>query len=280
MSQDFVRFRGTDSYLTNDSLEAAVNCALVLERPLLVKGEPGTGKTLLAEAVAEALSMDLITWHVKSTTRAQDGLYVYDTVQRLYDSRFGDGDVGDIRRYIKKGPLGQSFETDERAVLLIDEIDKADLEFPNDLLHELDRMRFRVDETGDDVVAKHRPVVIITSNNEKELPDAFLRRCVFHFIDFPEPELMKRIVAVHHPSLNDTLVEQALGVFYEIRTMRRLRKRPSTSELIDWIAVLKSAGLDAVKLDAKLPFLGALLKKEQDLVALADQLSGGARYRS
>jgi MoxR-like ATPase len=279
MSQ-FVRFHGTDSYLTNDALEAAVNCALVLERPLLVKGEPGTGKTLLAEAIAQALGLRLLTWHVKSTTRAQDGLYVYDTVQRLYDSRFGDGDVGDIRQYIKKGPLGEAFAAEERVVLLIDEVDKADLEFPNDLLHELDRMRFTVAETGDVVAAQHRPVVIITSNNEKELPDAFLRRCVFHFIDFPEPDLMKRIVAVHHPELADQLLQQALGVFYELRAMRRLRKRPSTSELIDWIAVLQRAGVDTVKLDAKLPFLGALLKKEQDLVALADQLSGGSRYRS
>ena len=280
MSETFARFRGTQTYLTNDSLEAAVNCALVLERPLLVKGEPGTGKTLLAEAIAESLSMPIIRWHVKSTTRAQDGLYVYDTVQRLYDSRFGDGEVGDIRRYIKKGPLGRSFEAEERTVLLIDEVDKADLEFPNDLLHELDRMRFRVDETNDEVVAKHRPVVVITSNNEKELPDAFLRRCVFHFIDFPEPELMRRIVHVHHPALNERLVEQALSVFYEIRNMRRLRKRPSTSELVDWIAVLKAAGIDAVQLDQKVPFLGTLLKKEQDVVALADQLAGGSRWRS
>jgi MoxR-like ATPase len=224
--------------------------------------------------------MKLITWHVKSTTRAQDGLYVYDTVQRLYDSRFGDGDVRDIRRYIKKGPLGEAFSSNERVVLLIDEVDKADIEFPNDLLHELDRMRFTIAETGDVVAAKERPVVIITSNNEKELPDAFLRRCVFHFIDFPEPELMKRIVRVHHPELDEILVQQSLSVFYEIRGNKRLRKRPSTSELIDWIAVLKSAGVTSVKLDQKLPFLGALLKKEQDVVALADQLAGGSRWRS
>src|SRR6201987_384346 len=208
----FKRFTGTDRYLTNDALEAAVNCALALERPLLVKGEPGTGKTLLAEAIAASLGAELIPWHVKSTTRAQDGLYVYDTVQRLYDSRFSDsgtGGVTDIRHYIKLGPLGRALNSEERIVLLIDEVDKADLEFPNDLLHELDRMRFVITETGDEVVAAERPVVIITSNNEKELPDAFLRRCVFHFIDFPEPELMKKIVKVHHPHIEDDLVDQA-----------------------------------------------------------------------
>jgi MoxR-like ATPase len=217
---------------------------------------------------------------VKSTTRAQDGLYVYDTVQRLYDARFGDGDVKDIRRYIRLGPMGQSFTSEERAVLLIDEVDKADIEFPNDLLHELDRMRFRITELDEEVAAKRRPVVIITSNNEKELPDAFLRRCVFHFIDFPDQDLMRRIVAVHHPGMDEALLGQALKIFYELRDMKRLRKRPSTSELIDWIAVLRAAGVANMQLSDKLPFLGALLKKEQDLVALADQLSGGRRFRS
>jgi MoxR-like ATPase len=276
----FQRFRGTERYLTTDALEAAVNAALALERPLLVRGEPGTGKTLLAEAIAEALGAPLIAWHVKSTTRAQDGLYVYDTVQRLYESRFGDGDVRDIRRYIKLGPLGLAFSALQRVVLLIDEIDKADLEFPNDLLHELDRMRFVVSETGDEVAARERPVVVITSNNEKELPDAFLRRCIFHFIDFPERALMQRVVAVHHPDLGDQLAEQAIQAFYAIRDMRGLRKRPSTSELIDWIAVLRKAGVGTVKLEAALPFLGTLLKKEQDVAAYADQLAGGRKYRT
>ena len=276
----FQRFRGTDGYLTSESLQAAVNCALALERPLLVKGEPGTGKTLLAEAIAKDLDLALLTWNVKSTTRAQDGLYVYDTVQRLYDSRFGDGDVRDIKRYIRLGPLGQAFASKKRVVLLIDEVDKADIEFPNDLLHELDRMRFRIVETDEEIVATQRPVVVITSNNEKELPDAFLRRCVFHFIDFPDADLMKRIVAVHHPDLGEKLVDQALEIFYQLRSFQRLRKRPSTSELIDWIAVLKAAGVHQVKLDENLPFIGALLKKEQDLIALADQLGPGRRPRA
>lgn len=273
----FERFRGTEHYLTGPALEAAVNCALALERPLLVKGEPGTGKTLLATAISEALGLELITWSVKSTTRAQDGLYIYDTVQRLYDARFGDGDVKDIRHYIKLGSLGRSFAAEERKVLLIDEIDKADIEFPNDLLHELDRMSFRIIETGDEIVAKQRPIVIMTSNNEKELPDAFLRRCVFHFIEFPDSERMKRIVDVHHPNIDQQLIEQALGAFYQLRGVNRLRKRPSTSELIDWLLVLSQSGIDTARLEKELPFLGVLLKKEQDQAAVH---GGDSRFRN
>ena len=267
---EFRKFRGTDKYLTSSALESAVNCALALERPLLVRGEPGTGKTQLAEAIASGLGLRLIHWPVKSTTRAQDGLYVYDTVQRLYDSRFGDGDVKDIRRYIRHGPLGQAFASR----------DKADLEFPNDLLHELDRMRFVVTETGDEVIARERPVVVITSNAEKELPDAFLRRCVFHFIEFPEKDLMARIVRVHHPDLDQRLLDQTLRAFYSLRDVDGLRKRPSTSELIDWIAVLRRAGIASVELDAGMPFLGALLKREQDLIAFAEAASRGRRPRA
>jgi len=271
---DLAEFSGTGSYLTNPSLEAAVRCALVLQKPLLVRGEPGTGKTLLAEAIAEAEGLELITWNVKSTTRAQDGLYHYDTVQRLYDSRFGDRNVSDIRDYIHMGPVGRAFQSDKRVVLLIDEVDKADIEFPNDLLHELDRMRFTVAETGDVVAAEHRPIVVITSNAEKELPDAFLRRCIFHFIDFPDRDLMSRIVGVHHPGLNDQLLEQALEVFYQIRGLERLRKKPSTSELVDWISMLLARSKTSVELSPQLADLGTLLKKEQDLEVFADYTSG------
>ena len=274
-----IKFQGTDNYIATQDLMLAVNAAVTLKRPLLVKGEPGTGKTLLAEAIASALSLPLLTWHVKSTTRAQDGLYVYDTVQRLYDSRFGDHNVQDIADYIHLGPMGQAFSAEQRVVLLIDEIDKADLEFPNDLLHELDRMRFAISETGETIAAAHRPVVIITSNAEKELPDAFLRRCVFHFIDFPDAALMARIVEVHHPGLDDTLLAQALEAFYAVRGMERVRKKPSTSELIDWIAMLRLAQPDAVALDESTPFLGTLLKKEQDLAAFNDQITGRFRRR-
>lgn len=270
--KEFKQFRGTDRYLTDPALEAAVNCAIALERPLLIKGEPGTGKTLLAEAISQAMDLPLITWSVKSTTRAQDGLYIYDTVQRLYDARFGEGDAKDVKRYIRLGPLGQAFAADSRVVLLIDEVDKADIEFPNDLLHELDRMRFKVIETGEEVVARQRPIVVITSNNEKELPDAFLRRCVFHFIDFPNEELMRQIVAVHHPKLEGEILDQAINAFYQIRGMERVRKRPSTSELIDWIAVLKQAGVSNVRLEESFPFLGTLLKKEQDHLALSETM--------
>ncbi len=263
-------FQGTSHYLTDPALEAAVNCAISLERPLLIKGEPGTGKTQLAEAISTSFNTPLITWSVKSTTRAQDGLYLYDTVQRLYDARFGEGDARDLKKYIRLGPMGQAFSSPGRTTLLIDEVDKADLEFPNDLLHELDRMRFKIIETHEEVVAATRPIVVITSNNEKELPDAFLRRCVFHFIDFPSEALMKKILAVHHPQLDQKILDQALAAFYRIRGIDRLRKKPSTSELIDWIAVLKKFPISDISLETQLPFLGTLLKKEQDHSTLAE----------
>jgi MoxR-like ATPase len=267
MAQDpaFHRFSGTDSYIVHSDLARDVNAAVALGRPLLVKGEPGTGKTLLARAIAQGLSMELLTWHVKSTTKAQDGLYHYDVVQRLNDSRFGGGDVSDIRRYIRLGVLGRSFRAAERVVLLIDEIDKADVEFPNDLLHELDQMSFHIPELQETVAALHRPVVVITSNAEKELPDAFLRRCVFHYIAFPDQAMMQRIVRVHFPDIEDKLLEQAIVRFYELRRVDGVRKKPSTSELIDWLFVLMRGGVPAEQVAKAIPFLGTLFKQEQDV---------------
>ncbi len=276
----FDQFDGTKSYIVSDALRDAVNVSVALGRPLLVRGEPGTGKTVLAQNVAQALGMPLLKWFIKSTTKARDGLYVYDTVQRLHDSRFGDRDVGDIRQYIHLGPMGESFRSPERVVLLIDEIDKADLEFPNDLLIELDEMRFTITETGDEIVAAQRPVVIITSNNEKELADAFLRRCVFHFIEFPGPDLMARIVLVHHPQIGKKMLSSCLERFYWLRENCDLRKPPSTSELIDWIAALERGGVNVSDLGSKeIPFLGTLVKKEVDLEETAAVISGNRRPR-
>jgi len=266
-----MKFTGTDSYVSTEELSMAVNAAVTLQRPLLIKGEPGTGKTLLAEQVAAAMGKKLIQWHIKSTTKAQQGLYEYDAVSRLRDSQLGDDKVHDIANYIKRGKLWEAFAADEQVVLLIDEIDKADIEFPNDLLVELDRMEFFVYETGETVRAKHRPIIIITSNNEKELPDAFLRRCFFHFINFPDRETMEKIVEVHYPDISKTLVQEALEVFFDIRKIPGLKKKPSTSELIDWLKLLMADDIpeeilknrDASK--AIPPLYGALLKNEQDV---------------
>ncbi len=263
-----MNFRGTEDYIASPDLVDAVNVAISLEKPLLIKGEPGTGKTRLAEAIAEGLGMDLVPWHIKSTTKAQDGLYVYDTVARLNDARFSDRDISDIRQYIRMGALGRAFRAEQRCVVLVDEIDKADMEFPNDLLHELDRMSFAVAETGEQVTAQQRPIVIVTSNNEKELPDAFLRRCVFHWIAFPDVELMRDIVRVHHPDVEQKLLDEVLVRFYWIREQPEVRKRPSTSELVDWIAALRRAGIGADDLGEAMPFLGVLLKREQDIEAV------------
>ena len=272
-----MRFEGTPGYIASEELRTAVDLAVALERPLLVRGEPGTGKTLLAEAVAQGLGMELLVWAVKSTTRAQDGLYVYDTVQRLYDSQFGEGDPADIARYIRLGKLGEAFASPRRVVLVIDEVDKADLEFPNDLLWELDRMSFHIPETGATVAAAERPVVIITSNAERELPDAFLRRCVFHYIAFPEPEQMTAIVRVHHPDLEDELLGAALEAFYLLREVDGLHKRPSTSELIDWVQALVIGGVDPDRALAELPFLGVVLKTPQDMELARRHLAVRAR---
>ncbi|WP_147593952.1 AAA family ATPase [Brotomerdimonas butyrica] len=258
-------FKGSDKYVVTNELMNAVNVSIALEKPLLIKGEPGTGKTMLAEAIADALDMELIIWGIKSTTKAQEGLYVYDTVQRLYDSQFGEGNVGDISQYIKLGKLGEAFTSDKQVVLLIDEIDKADLEFPNDLLWELDKMEFYINETKETVKTKYRPIVIITSNAEKELPDAFLRRCIFHYIEFPTKEKMEEIVNVHFGDIDRKLSEKALEAFYELRGMDDLQKKPSTSELLDWIQALMISGVDINNLKKEMPFVGVLLKKNQDI---------------
>eukprot|EP01037_Dinobryon_pediforme_P009573 gene9573-9650_t len=266
-----MRFTGTDNYIATEDLNIAVNAAIVLQRPLLIKGEPGTGKTVLAEEIAKALHAPLITWHIKSTTKAQQGLYEYDAVSRLRDSQLGDPRVTDIGNYIRRGKLWQAFASDTRPVLLIDEIDKADIEFPNDLLLELDRMEFHVYETGETVKAVQRPIILITSNNEKELPDAFLRRCFFHYIKFPDAETLKAIVNVHFPNLKSRLVEEALRIFFDLRETPGLKKKPSTSELLDWIKLLLNEDISAETLrerDPKKlipPLHGALLKNEQDV---------------
>jgi MoxR-like ATPase len=276
-----MRFEGTDAYIATEDLTMAVNAAVTLERPLLVKGEPGTGKTELARQVADALGLPMLEWSIKSTTRAQQGLYEYDAVSRLRDSQLGDERVHDVRNYIRKGKLWQAFEADGKVVLLIDEIDKADIEFPNDLLQELDRMEFHVYETGETIRAKHRPIVIITSNNEKELPDAFLRRCFFHYIRFPDADTLRRIVEVHHPGIKPALLKAALEQFFEVREQPGLKKKPSTSEVLDWLKLLLAEDLDPADLERDganaLPKLhGALLKNEQD-VHLFERLAFMAR---
>jgi len=277
-----MKFEGTKDYIATEDLRIAVNAAVTLERPLLIKGEPGTGKTVLAEEVSKALKMPLITWHIKSTTKAQQGLYEYDAITRLRDSQLGDEKVKDIKNYIKQGKLWEAFESNERPILLIDEIDKADIEFPNDLLQELDRMEFFVYETNETIKAAKRPVVIITSNNEKELPDAFLRRCFFHYISFPDTETMQKIVDVHYPKIKSKLVSESLKVFYELRDVPGIKKKPSTSELLDWLKLLMNEDIKPEMLREKNannlipPLHGALLKNEQD-VHLFERLAFLAR---
>jgi len=272
MAKGTLQYKGSSDYIVSDELRNSVNIAIALGKPLLIKGEPGTGKTMLAQSIADALGKQLIIWNVKSTTKAQEGLYVYDTVQRLYDSQFKDHDVSDIKQYIKLGKLGEAFQSKEQVVLLIDEIDKADLEFPNDLLWELDQMSFYIPETRETIKAVTRPIVIITSNAEKELPDAFLRRCIFHYIAFPDAEDMEKIVRVHHPHLEKKLLEQAMETFYMLRNIPNIQKKPSTSELIDWLQALVVGGVNPGRIKQDLPFLGVLLKKNEDLDTLLNQL--------
>lgn len=264
MSKQMEQFEGSNEYVVSPQLMNSVNIAIALEKPLLIKGEPGTGKTMLAEAISKALDKELVIWNIKSTTKAQDGLYVYDVVQRLYDSQFGGDGVDDIKKYVKLGKVGEAFNSEKQVILLIDEIDKADLEFPNDLLWELDKMEFHIPETKETVKAKKRPIVIITSNAEKELPDAFLRRCIFHYIEFPSQELMEEIVKVHFDNLDEKLLAQVIEAFYWIRDME-IQKKPSTSEVIDWIQALEIGGIDPEIIKKEIPFAGVLLKKNEDL---------------
>ena len=273
------KFNGSSGYVVTQDLMDAVNVSIALQKPLLIKGEPGTGKTMLAEAIAESLDMPLVVWSIKSTTKAQDGLYMYDTVQRLYDSQFGEGDVSDISKYIRLGKLGEAFSSEKQAVLLIDEIDKADLEFPNDLLWELDKMEFYINETKETIKTKHRPIVIITSNAEKELPDAFLRRCIFHYIAFPDEEKMREIIRVHYGDIDQKLCDNALEAFYEIRKMNDLQKKPSTSELLDWIQALMVSGVSVDDLSSRMPFVGVLLKKNEDIEVMHDIKEKGYSLR-
>ena len=261
-------FRGSQNYVADEELLRAVNIAMVLQKPLLIKGEPGTGKTMLAQAISQALDKELVIWNIKSTTKAQDGLYVYDVVQRLYDSQFGGQGVDDIAKYVKLGKLGEAFTADKQVILLIDEIDKADLEFPNDLLWELDKMEFYIPETKQTIAAKKRPIVIITSNAEKELPDAFLRRCIFHYIAFPTQEMMADIVHAHYDNIEDRLLQRAMEAFYQVRDLPTVAKKPSTSELLDWLQALRLGGVDPDKIEKELPYAGILLKKNEDLTAV------------
>lgn len=276
MDKNIFRFRGTDDYIINDELMLTINIAIKMNKPLLVKGEPGTGKTALAESIAKALDKQLIVWSIKSTTKAQDGLYQYDIVRRLYDSELGNEGVEDIKRYIKMGKIGEAFTAEERCVLLIDEIDKADLEFPNDLLWELDRMEFYIPETDETIKANHPPIVIITSNAEKELPDAFLRRCAFHFIEFPDKELMHDIILAHYPDIETDLAEQVIDTFFYVRDYFELKKKPSTSELLDWISALRLSGIPLDDIRQDLPLMNFILKKDEDMKTVR-KTSGGLR---